>query len=158
MNNFCKIAITSIVALSLLSGCARQIGAGSYDAAHVGEASETYEGTVVSVRNVMVEPEQLQDNTAGMALGGIAGGLGGSYLGGGSGQLWGALGGAALGATAGALAEQELNTQAGLEYIVKLTNGRILTVVQAPSPAYGVGSRVYVAVSFKGRSRIIGGA
>jgi outer membrane lipoprotein SlyB len=108
------------------------------------------------MRNVNVsEKERLQDNTAGAGIGALVGGVAGLGIGKGYGKLAATAGGALLGGVGGALAQQALGQQQGIEYIVKLTNGQIMTVVQGPDNPMAVGQRVIVAVSHDGRSRVI---
>ena len=140
----------------LSSGCARRISSNTYHADHVGEASFSYQGTVVSVRKVTVkEAERMQDNTTGMVAGGLGGAVLGSTIGKGTGQGVAAIGGGLLGATAGAFLQDYLGTQDGIEYVVRLTNGQIMTVVQAPDNPLSVGQRVLVIVGDAGRSRVV---
>ncbi|MAP25174.1 MAG: hypothetical protein CMM87_06560 [Rickettsiales bacterium] len=144
------------ITLLLLPGCARRISQNYYSAASVGEAAHTYKGTIISARRVEVgEAERLQDNTTGLAVGGIAGGVAGSQIGSGSGSVLAAAGGAILGGLAGAYAQDELSRQAAVEYSVQLTNGQIMTVVQGAEEVYQAGQPVLVIVSKKGRSRIV---
>jgi outer membrane lipoprotein SlyB len=81
-----------------LAGCARQISSNAYSERQVGEASFSYQGTVLSVRKVAVGSEKLEDNVAGGALGAIGGGVLGSTCGKGDGKTamtaLGAIGGA----------------------------------------------------------------
>lgn len=153
--------VMNAMAMCLLSvmvmGCARDIGGASYNESTVGEASNTYVGTIVNVRNVKVAPDQLSDNKMGTGIGAAAGGLAGSHLGKGTGRLFGALGGAVAGGVAGAYAEQELRTQMAQEYVVRLDSGRMLTLVQTGA-VYQPGQRVYLTSSYRGKSRIIGPA
>lgn len=144
------------ITLLLVTGCARRISQNYYSSASVGEAAHTYKGTIISARRVEVgEAERLQDNTTGLAVGGIAGGVAGSQIGSGSGSVLAAAGGAILGGLAGSYAQDELSRQAAVEYSVQLTNGQIMTVVQGDDEVYQAGQAVLVIVSKKGRSRIV---
>ena len=147
--------VTSLASFLLLTGCSRNISNDVYHDRTVGETAHTLRGRVVSVRNVTVGPEQLDENTSGAAIGGVLGGVGGSMLGGGRGHILGAGVGAVGGAVAGSLIEKELRTQQGLEYIVELMNGELRTIVQGAQPAYPVGSKVLLMITHKGRSRIV---
>ena len=116
----------------------------------------TYQGVIVSARKVNVEGhESLEDNTLGMAMGAVGGGLVGTQVGKGRGNVAATLGGAVLGGAAGAFAEKALKQQDGMEYAVKLTNGSMMTVVQGVSDAMAPGTRVMVIVSQDGRSRVV---
>ncbi|MGL5720645.1 MAG: glycine zipper 2TM domain-containing protein [Alphaproteobacteria bacterium] len=149
----CGTALTLIL---LLSGCARDISSNTYKASHVGEASFTYQGVVANVREVQVEEgERLEENTTGAGLGALAGGVAGYQFGGGRGQIATTAAGAVLGGVAGAYAEKALKSQQGLEYVVRLDNGQIMTVVQGLNPRLNPGQRVLVLVSNAGRSRVV---
>lgn len=144
---------------ALLSGCARDISSNSYSEATVGEASSTFQGVIVNVRQIKVTGgDKLSDNTAGIGLGALAGGLAGGAFGRGYGQLAAAAGGAVLGGTAGAFAEKALNEQQALEYTVRLNNGEIKTVVQGLDNPIAVGQPVFLSISYQGkqaRSRVV---
>ncbi len=149
-------ALFMIPALFLLGACAKQISPNTYTNQHVGEASETFAGTIASVRQVMVQgSDELRDNNTGVLAGGVLGGIGGSTLGKGKGNYAMTALGAVAGAAAGAYAEQELSKQNALEYIVQLDNGQLLTVVQGLEPSFTPGQRVFVIKGQRGRSRII---
>lgn len=152
-----KISCGAAVALVfLLSGCARDISSNTYKASHVGEASFTYQGVVANVREVQVEEgERLEENAAGASIGTLAGGAVGYQFGGGKGQIATTAAGAILGGVAGAFAEKALKSQKGLEYVVRLDNGQVMTVVQGLDPRLSSGQRVLVLVSHSGRSRVV---
>lgn len=116
----------------LLSGCARNISANTYDARSMnGSGMISHPCTVVSVRVIAVEEgDYLEDNKTGTLMGGVAGGLAGSMIGGGRGRTLATGVGALAGAVGGALAEKALKSQTGYEYIVRLQDGSLRTVVQ----------------------------
>jgi outer membrane lipoprotein SlyB len=148
--------ITAIASGLILSGCERNISSNVYSAASVGEASFSYQGVIVSARQVMVkESEYLAGNKQGIAIGGITGAVAGSAIGGGSGNAAATILGGVAGATAGAFVQDKLTQQNAFEYVVKLTNGQIMTVVQGLDSVMAVGQRVMVLVSHDGRSRVI---
>lgn len=156
-NNIIASGLTFVLtATFVLTGCERDISSNTYSAASVGETSFTYQGVVVSVRQVRVkESEYLKGNKEGIAIGGLAGAALGSNIGGGSGNAVATVLGGVAGATAGAYAQQKLSQQNAMEYVVKLTNGQIMTVVQGMDTMLAVGQRVMVLMSNDGRSRII---
>jgi outer membrane lipoprotein SlyB len=159
LNTSITSTVSVLAALSVCvlgSGCAREISSNVYSEAHVGEASKTFFGTVVNVRNVTVQgKEKLDENTTGMAMGAIAGGVAGTQFGGGYGQIATTVGGALLGATAGAFAQKALETQDALEYTVELHNGEIRSIVQGPENPLRVGQPALIMVSRDGRSRVV---
>ncbi|MBL0319575.1 MAG: hypothetical protein IPP74_09880 [Alphaproteobacteria bacterium] len=157
MKKIMVVPVLGLVSVSLMvSACQREISSGAYSSNHIGEASDTFEGTVISVRQIQVkEADKLQDNGAGLATGAVAGGVGGAMFGKGRGSLGAAAAGAILGGLTGAYAQQQLSKQQGMEYIVKLTNGQVMTVVQGLDNPLVVGDKAFVIVSNDGRSRVV---
>ena len=152
----CRIVAVLVIGSMALASCARQISPGVYTGEHVGEVRETYAGTLQSARVVTVqEDELLEDNRTGGLLGGVAGGAAASRIGQGTGKAVAIAGGALAGAALGAMAERSVKRQDAMEYIVRLDNGALLTVVQGMQPQIGVGQRVYVQESTRGRSRVL---
>ena len=125
----------------LLTGCARNISANSYDArAMNGSGMISYPCKVISVRTVAVEEgDYLEDNKTGTLLGAVAGGLAGNMIGGGRGRILATGVGALAGAAGGAYAEKSLKSQNAYEYVVQLTNGSMRTVVQGMDTFLQVG-------------------
>ena len=154
-----RFAISAAILVSMgltLTSCARNISSGTYKASHVGEASFTYQGIVSSARLVEVEEgEYLEQNTTGIAAGAVGGGLAGNQIGSGSGNVAATVGGALIGGIAGAFAEKALKSQQAMEYVVQLSNGSMMTVVQGVQPQLQNGQRVMVLVSHSGRSRVV---
>ena len=151
------VMLAAAVSLSV-AGCAREISPNTVTGASVGSVVETYPGTVEMIRVVEVqEDERLQQNTTGIALGGLAGGAAASRIGQGWGKAAAVAAGAIAGAALGSLAERELSKQQALEYTVLLDDGRRVAVVQGPEVAIGSGQRVYVqyARGGQGRARVI---
>jgi outer membrane lipoprotein SlyB len=148
------LAIMVSLPLVLLAGCASNISSNSYSASDVGEATKTYEGTIVDKRIV-----EVKGNTAGQVAGAVGGAVGGgalgSLVGSGGGKTATTIGGAALGALAGNEAAKQLSKQEAYEYTVKLTNGNLRTVVQGLDTNLEVGQKVYLQISNGGRSRIM---
>jgi outer membrane lipoprotein SlyB len=144
-----------VVVAAISGGCARQISSNVYSASSVGETSTTYPGVIISARQVTVEDkEYLEQNGLGIIGGGIGGAYLGSKIGKGEGNTLATVGGALAGATAGAFAEKALKSQNAMEYVVALENGESKTVVQGPDPMMATGQKVWLMVSYQGRSRI----
>ncbi len=154
MSKTMKVVVCLLVCV-MFTGCARRIGSGRYGQANVGEASTTYQGVIVSARTVVVGQEQLGDNMAGAVIGGVGGGVVGNQFGKGTGNTLATVGGAALGAIAGAFAEDKLKEQDATEYVVRLNNGSVKTVVQGPEPVLRPGQRVLLIVGQDARSRVV---
>ncbi len=119
------VAGLGIVAL-LLAGCSHPSST-TYDAGDVGRTIETSEGSVLSSRVVEITGET-------SAVGPVAGGAataatsGLIFTGSGSGLI--ALLGGLIGAGAGYLIQQAANDREGFEYVLKMDDGRTVTLVQ----------------------------
>lgn len=149
------VAIAALAAMAL-GACARQISPGVHTGNTVGEVQNTYVGTLQSARVVTVqEDELLEQNRTGGLLGGVAGGAAASRIGQGTGKAVAIAGGALAGAALGALTERSVKRQEAMEYIVRLDNGALLTVVQGMQPQIAIGQRVYLQESARGRGRVL---
>ena len=118
-----KTAIKTIAiatALSLLvTACSRHMSNDVYSSS--ASVGKVFYGTIVSVRPVTIkDTERLQDNGLGGIGGGVAGGVVGSAIGKGKGKAVATVGGAIAGALLGAVIQDQLSTQSGFEYIVRL--------------------------------------
>lgn len=122
MQFFVRTLLISILTI-ILCGCARDLSSKMY----LGDStlSLTLEGQVVSVRPIIIkETDKLEDNTIGIAGGGITGGLLGTSVaakseGVGSAFI-SAVAPAILGATIGSIIESKLTESRGSEYVVKV--------------------------------------
>lgn len=149
-----KILIT-ISMIGVLSSCATDIKSSTYSSASVGEASFSYQGTVISKRTVLVQDsDKLSDHQGAATVGGVGGALIGNQIGGGD-SLIGLLVGGTIGALGSAKVAKQLGEQKGFEYVIKLTNNQILTVVQGLDAIFEIGAHVMILVSHDGRSRVI---
>ena len=153
MKKYSSLSIALVcAALILTSACQRKIGGNQYSSASVGASLPTFQGVILSVRKVSVsESEKLSDNTAGMGVGALAGGLLGSAFGKGSGKLVGVGVGALAGGAGGMFAQEALGNQEAWEYTVKLSNGEIEQAVQGDETPLQVGQRVLFS---KGNTRV----
>ena len=153
-----KTPVFAMAALAVvLSGCARNISQGTYSDKTVGEASRTFRGVIVSVRKVQVGPETLEENTLGAGMGALAGGVLGYQVGQGRGNVAATALGGLAGAAAGAYAQQQLKTQDAFEYVVRLENGEMRTVVQGTDVSFAPGQNVMLIIGERNRSRIVAG-
>ncbi len=150
-----KRSSIAVLLLTLITGCAKDLGVKHYSDRTVGEASKTYRGTVLNVTKVRVGPDELGKSKAGAIVGGVGGAVIGSRFGRGGGALAGTLIGAVAGAVGGAFAEKALKTQDALEYVVELDNKSLMSVVQGMDETFAKGERVLLMVGEKGRSRIV---
>lgn len=136
-------------------GCARDICSNTYSETSIGEVGYTYEGIIESVRFVNVKSnEKISDNATGALLGGVAGGVLGNMIGKGKGRVATTALGAVGGAVGGAYLEDKISSQQAVEYSVRLSNGKLYTVVQGKDVVYNAGQKVHLIINYNGRSRI----
>ena len=138
------ILMATIALLLPVGACTSDISSSHYYTNSVGVAAQTIGGTVVSVRQVTLSSE----NEGGGALVGAAlGGVGGYAIGGDStAHTLGAIGGALLGGIAGNAAQKGLSSQQAYEYVVKLDNGNMVTVVQGTDVLLNPGQKCFVSL------------
>lgn len=107
----------------LLAGCGTPTSQ-TYEGAQVGRSMDTAQATIVSGRIVDVAGET---NAVGPGAGAAIGGAG-TMLG--TGKGWAGVLGAVVGAGAGYAVQQMANTRQGIEYVLEMEDGRIVTIVQ----------------------------
>lgn len=154
MKKFHPHYLCSILALSLLTGCTASLSPDVYTTRSAEQIHRVEKGVITSRRAVKVTGNN-DDLGVGAITGGTLGAVAGSQIGGGSGSLAAGIGGALLGGLAGNQIQQGLSTQTGIEYIVKLRNNSLISIVQAPVPAFNRGEHVLVQYSAEGRPRLI---
>ena len=121
-------AVTIPVALCLaLSACAAS-DSSTYSRGDVGQVIETSQGRIISSRPVDIRDSE--GGVIGAAAGGTAGGVVGSTIGHGDKNTLATLAGVFIGAGLGYLAEREIRSDKGVEYLVEMDDGRVATIVQ----------------------------
>ncbi|HUS55401.1 MAG TPA: glycine zipper 2TM domain-containing protein [Thermohalobaculum sp.] len=146
----------AVTASLSLAACARQISPNVVEGGSTGQAMRTEIGWVESARVVQVqEQDRLQDNSAGLLIGGATGGLLGNQIGHGWGRVLATGAGALAGATVGAITEKELTNQTAIEYVFRNEIGQLYTIVQGPQPRLSPGQRVYLQSAASGRARLV---
>ena len=139
-----RILFASVLAASLLAGCASTPGDDDADARRAPQQQaeqKDYPGVVESVREIEMEGERL--GVAPMA-GAVIGGTVGGSVGSGRGATVGAVIGSVAGAVAGEAAAQA-GTRPGLEITVRLDAGRVIAVTQpAGKDSFKPGDRVRI--------------
>ena len=149
--------VLPILALCLFSSCAKEISPDVYADSQAGKMTRTYEGVIVSVNDVTVSgDDSLEENEAGMLTGAAAGAAVGSNVGKGGGKTAGTVAGAIIGGITGAYAEKQLKTQGAVEYVVRMSNGELKTLVQGPKPRFSVDQEVFIIENSGGRTRLRG--
>ncbi|MFQ5972914.1 MAG: hypothetical protein ACE5Q3_11325 [Alphaproteobacteria bacterium] len=121
--------VAGFLILPFLATACVNSSSSTYSATDVGQVIQTEPGTVVSARIVDVKGG---DNTGAGALAGAAvGGTAGyAATGGGSGGSLVTVLGALVGAGIGYLGEQQARSREGIEYVVRMDDGRVVTLVQ----------------------------
>ncbi len=160
MRSIILAAATALV----LGGCA-QTSPDVYGPYEVGAAAYTEMGTVAGARPVEVSSPG--GTGIGATVGALAGGIAGAQIGPSSyshrghrhrytsaASALGAVGGALIGGLIGAAIERDVSRQTAVEYIVRLDDGALVTIVQGDRPL-AVGQRVFVQTPNRGRARLV---
>lgn len=137
-----KLLLVSLcLVVSMISGCGG-VSTNSYKTAEAGVACKVLHGTVIAQRSVAINNTSEVGGLAGAAAGGVAG----SAVGGSSrGNIVGAIGGAVIGGVAGHAIDKAVNTQSGIEYIIRLKkDNSTIAVAQANDLKLNVGQKVLI--------------
>lgn len=145
------ITIMMTVILSLfLSSCAQNLSPCTYNACEIAYPKRVFTGVIVSKRCVRIDASTGIGGFAGVTTGAIAGsGIGGSA----AGHLLGGVGGAIVGGLVGNALDKAINCHRGYEYIIRLKDGELMSVVQPCNLIFVPGQRVLVLCGY--RTRII---
>ena len=140
--------IAATLAVLLVSGCADTISPSTYSVGQVGTVNRAVDGVIVSVRQVQIDRSSGVGGVAGAGIGAAGGSAIGSST---EANIAGAIAGAVVGGIIGAAAEKGASKTTGFEYVVRTSNGALLTLVQGGPPLavndpvivmYGATSRV----------------
>lgn len=118
--------ISVLTVVALLAACSTPTST-RYDSSDVGRTIETTPGAVISSRVVDISGDS---RNVGPIAGGAAGAAATGLAYGGRGSGWAALLGGLIGAGAGYLVESSARSHEGIEYIVRMNDGRTVTLVQ----------------------------
>ena len=146
------------VALALVAGlgaCARSLPPDNLTTQQVGEVSQVERGTILQARPVTIE-QSPEDRGIGTVAGAGIGGVAGSAIGGDIRfNAIGAIAGAVIGGLIGSAVEEEVSSQTGIEYVVELDDGGIITVVQGDDSLLAPGTRVLFIEDYSGGARVV---
>ena len=142
-----RASILPISVLAALAGCAPDYSPNTYASNAAQQAAKVDQGVVVGVRDVAVSA----NTTIGTATGAAAGGIAGSQVGSGVTSAFGALGGTLLGGIAGSAAEHVQGDTKAFEYIVRKTNGDLISVTQKDDQPLRLGQHVLVIAGQQAR-------
>lgn len=144
--------ISSLVLLALsLQGCAPSASGKVYTRGQARQSMQVYYGTVQQVSEVSIEGTQTGIGT--LAGGALGAGVG-QTMGSGSGRTLATIVGGVAGVLAGQATEKGVTTKAGLEILVNLDNGEVVSVVQESDVIFKPGDRVRVLRAADGTSRV----
>jgi len=159
-----RMIIAAGAVATALSGCV-QSSPNTYSSYEVGQAAYTQMGVVTGSRPVEISTPG--GTGIGATVGALAGGIAGAQIGPSSyshyghrhrylsaGSALGALGGALVGGLIGAAIEQDVTRQTATEYVVKLDDGQLITLVQVGQPI-PPGQRIFLQSAQSGRARIV---
>jgi len=134
-----SIAAGAVAVLCILTaGCTPDYSPNTYASNAAQQANKVNQGVIVGVRAVQISA----DTTLATAAGGAAGGVVGSGLGEGTGSAVGAVAGTVAGGVVGNVVGHAAGDTAGFEYIVKKSNGDLLSVTQKDPQPLGIGAHV----------------
>lgn len=142
--------VRTVLGAALLAGlaaCGTSYSPNTYSSTAVQQANPVDQGVVVGAREVAVSA----DTTVGAVTGGAAGGVAGSQIGGGVTSAFGAIGGTLLGGIAGSAAQHVEGDTKAYEYIVRKTNGDLISVTQQDKEELKVGTHVLVIAGKQAR-------
>jgi len=132
----------SLAASLALSGCEAPTSGSTFTPAQAQQVFVVELGVIETVRPVTIQPGPTGVGAiTGGALGGIAAG---SNIGRGTGSVAAGIGGAVLGGLAGNAVEQRVTQRQGLEIVVRLDSGQLMSVVQDADQQFVPGDRVRV--------------
>lgn len=111
-----------------LSACTQNISPNTYNTAEVGVASKVLPGTIIAKRKVTINNNSGAGGLAGATAGATAGTLAGNSA---QSAIIGAVGGAVVGGVLGNGIDKGLNKHQAYEYIIKLNDKSVVSIVQA---------------------------
>ena len=148
-----KLIFTTLIVIAVaITGCAQSTSGRSYTEKNSRRSYEVLMGTLIDVRDVVIERDERGVGTVtGAALGGIAA----SNVGKGRGKLAATIIGAVAGGIIGKKVEGEVTKEQGVELLIDLDNGKTIAVIQGKDPQdqFRVGDRVRV-LSRGGETRV----
>ncbi|WP_298217993.1 glycine zipper 2TM domain-containing protein [Halothiobacillus sp.] len=145
----------AMILLTALTGCVTPMSGDVYSRNNAMQMQTVQYGTIESLRGVRIAGTQTPIGAIG---GAVVGGLLGSGVGGGLGRDLATVGGAIGGGVVGSAIEEGVTQQNGVEIVVRLDNGRTVSIVQAVGgQIFTLGQRVQVITAPNGTSRVTAG-
>jgi outer membrane lipoprotein SlyB len=141
--------LAALLALGALAACGSSFSANEYSARAVQQANPVQQGTVVGSRRVAIAAGGETGATAGAAAGGAVGGA--AAAGNSVSTALGAVGGALLGSLVGTAAERTTANTDAVEYIIRKTDGELISVTQRDPVPIPLGTAVLVIAGNQAR-------
>jgi outer membrane lipoprotein SlyB len=135
-----RSCLAALLLLIPLAACGPSYSPNTYASNAAQQAAKTDQGIIIGVRPVFISAA----GTVGTVTGGAAGGIAGAQVGSGPVSAFSALGGSLLGGIAGSAVEHASDDTTAFEYIVKKTNGDLVSVTQKDAKPLAVGLKVLV--------------
>jgi len=134
-----RTGVIQILSLSfMLVACTPNYSPDTYSSSSVQQASKVESGVLIGVRKVTIS----SDSAVATGTGAAAGGIAGSQVADGAVAALGALGGTVVGGIAGNAAGHTIQDTPGYEYIVRKSNGDLVSLTQADKIPLKVGEHV----------------
>jgi outer membrane lipoprotein SlyB len=147
------LTLTSIVFVSMLSGCISNLQGDSYSREDARQVQTVQYGTIESAKLVVIEGTK---TPIGTIAGGAVGGIAGSSIGDGKGAAIAAVVGAVAGGLAGSALEEKVTKSQGVELIIRLSkSNETISIVQEHDPAnpFQIGDNVRL-MTVNGETRV----
>ena len=128
------------VLLAALAGCNPNFSPDTYNTSAMQQSNKVEQGVVAGVRDISVSAS----GATGAVTGAAAGGIVGSQTGTGMGSALGAVGGSLIGGLAGVAVEHVATDTKAYEYILRKTNGEMVSVTQKDEKPLALGQKVLV--------------
>ncbi|PWC36524.1 hypothetical protein [Azospirillum sp. TSO35-2] len=142
--SFCLL----VAAAGALAGCTSDYSPNTYASSAVQQANKVEPAVVVGFRQVAISA----NGTVGAVSGGAAGGILGAQVGtGGINSALGTVGGTAVGSLLGTAMEHIAGDTNGWEYIVRKSNGELLSLTQKEPTPLPIGQKVLVITGSQAR-------
>jgi outer membrane lipoprotein SlyB len=139
--------LISVLAVAGVSGCGPSYSPDTYASNAAQQANKADQGVIVGVRKVAVSAA----GTVGTLTGAAAGGVAGSQVGVGAVSAFSALGGGLVGGIAGSAVEHATSDTTAFEYIVRKSNGDLVSVAQKDVTPLALGQKVLVIAGSQAR-------
>lgn len=136
------------IVLAALAACGPDFSPNTYNSTAVQQANKVEPGVVVGVRRIDIATAGTTGAIAGAAAGGIAGA---AVPESGVGSALTALGGGLVGGFLGNTVDRKINDTFGYEYIVRKSNGDMLSVTQKDEAPLTIGQHVLVIAGSQAR-------